>query len=96
MSSQVRAGRFKGVENRGVTDMPRSGESLRFVDQQNRYTTCEYVSDLFCSLNTNQNLKGRDFLFFVIFIMYIRWILNITDKFLFSNLNFYFSKKIEV
>ena len=34
MSSQVRAGRFKGVENRGVADMPRSGESLRFVDQQ--------------------------------------------------------------
>jgi len=33
MSSQVRAGRFKGVEKRGVADMPRSGESLRFVDQ---------------------------------------------------------------
>ena len=34
MSSQVRAGRFQGVENRGVADMSRSGESLRFVDQQ--------------------------------------------------------------
>ena len=34
MSSQVRAGWFKGVENRGVADMARSGESLRFVDQQ--------------------------------------------------------------
>ena len=34
MSSQVRAGRFKGVENRGLADMHRSGESLRFVDQQ--------------------------------------------------------------
>ena len=33
MSSQVRAGRFKGVENRGVADMPRSSKSLRFVDQ---------------------------------------------------------------
>ena len=38
MSSQVRAGRFKGVENRGLADMPRSGESLRFVDQHKTWT----------------------------------------------------------
>ena len=37
MSSQVRAGRFKGVENRGVADMPRAGKSLRFVDQQSKH-----------------------------------------------------------
>ena len=43
MSSQVRAGRFKGVENRGVADMPRSGESLRVVDQHSYQTHHEEI-----------------------------------------------------
>ena len=47
MSSQVRAGRFKGVENRGVADMPRSGESLRFVDQHHFYLKKNFSSLIF-------------------------------------------------
>ena len=36
--SQIRTGSSKGVKNRGVADMSWSGESLRFVDQQNLQT----------------------------------------------------------
>jgi len=34
MRPQIRTGRSVSVENRGVADMPRSGKSQRFFDQQ--------------------------------------------------------------